>query len=548
MKQRRLFLLVGLVLMSVLILGASSTGSAGTKATPKPGGTVVFGAEQEPPCLMGLLAGCNNTWTAWIANNPVIYPAFVEYPDFSFRPGLIDKATVVKTKPFTLLWHINSKAVWSDGVPVTADDFIFTEKVQTDPKNELAQTSGYDQITQSVKVNAKTVKFVFKTPYAAWKTLFGNVLPAHALEGSDINTVWNTNVNNPKTGQPIGSGPFLLSAYTKGQSMTLTRNPKWWGPHKPYLDKVIFKFVTNTDSEIQAIRGGEVDAIYPQPQLQLADLKSTPGLKVQSHSGTTLEHIDFNAGKKGMRLVTAPWFRQALAYSIDRAALVKQLYGTISPGLPVAQNLTYTSNQKEYVQHFQVFKYSPAKVAAIMTAHKCTKGGDGIWTCLGTRASIKFSTTAGNKLRELGQEIMQAQAKAAGIELTIANLPSRLLFPAIANNDYEMADFAWVTTGDPAGQVDIYGCVGGKPGGSNWKAYCSKKVTDLLAASDAELDATKRAALVNAADAVMALNVPTLPLFQKPTFFVYKSKLQGMIDNSSLYGPTWNIQDWWISG
>jgi peptide/nickel transport system substrate-binding protein len=546
MKQRRLFLLVGLVLASVLVLGASSTGSAGTKATPKPGGTMVFGAEQEPPCLMGLLAGCNNTWTAWIANNPVIYPAYVEKPDFSFVPGLIDKATVVSQKPFTLLWHINAKAVWSDGVPVTADDLIYSEQVQTDSKLELAQTSGYDQIVKSIKVNSKTVKFVFKKPYAAWKTLFGGgqILPQHALAGSDISTVWNDNVNNPKTNKPIGDGPYLVTNYTKGQSITLTRNPKWWGPHKPYLDKVIFKFVTNTDSEIQAIRGGEVDAIYPQPQLQLADLKNTSGLKIQTHSGTTLEHIDFNAGKKGMPLVSAPWFRQAIAYSIDRTALVKQLYGTISPGLPVAQNLTYTSNQKEYVPHFQIYKYSPAKVAAIMKAHKCTKGGDGIFTCNGTRASIKFSTTAGNKLRELGQEIMQAQAKAAGIEFTIANQPSSLLFPALASNDYEMTDFAWVTTGDPAGQVDIYGC----GGGSNWKAYCSTKVTNLLKASDAELDPTKRAADVNAADAVMALNVPTVPLFQKPTYLVYKSKLQNMIDNSSLFGPTWNIQDWWISG
>ena len=524
-------------------------GSAGTSQKPKTGGTVIFAAEQEPPCLNGALDGCNNTWTSWTVGTS-LRALYIIKPSFAIVPDMADgEAKVSRTGgKFTLTIKIKKKAVWNDGVPVTVKDFVYTMQSYLDPKNEVAGRSGWDSIgsVKSLSKDGKTFRVIFKTPYAPWKVLLSTSLyPQHALQGTDFNTVWNENYNNPKTGKALGNGPFILSNYTKGQSITMTRNPKWWGPHKPYLDKVTFVFRTNTDTEIQAIRGGEVDAIYPQPQLQLVDLKNQPGLKIESNAGTTFEHFDYNQQLKGgMPLFRAPWFRQAVSYAINREALINQIYKRFNPKQGVLQNLSYANSQKgQYQPHFGVYKYSPAKVAQIMQKHGCTKGGDGIFTCQGTKASIKIGTTSGNRLRELVVEIAQAQAKAAGIELVPANAPSRILFPQLSDGNYQIAMFAWVGSGDPAGQVDIYGC----GGAANWKGYCSKKVTDLLRQSDAELDPTKRTALVNKADAIMALNVPTLPLVQKPTFLVYKTKIKGIRDNSTLQGPTDNMEDWWVS-
>jgi peptide/nickel transport system substrate-binding protein len=321
------------------------------------------------------------------------------------------------------------------------------------------------------------------------------------------------------------------------------RNPRWWGK-RPAVDRIVFRFITNTDSEIQAMRGGEVDAIYPQPQLQLASLTRQSGLKVEVNAGSQLEHLDFNTGPRGFALARAPWFRQAIAYSIDRNALVRQLFRTLSPGLTPLQNLTYVNNQKEYAASFGRYSLNRSRVDSIMRAHNCSKGSDGIYVCGGVKASLRIGTTAGNRLRELSLEIIQAQAKSVGIDLRIDNSPSRIFFPAVSDENYHVALFAWVGTGDPAGQVDIYGC----GGGSNWKAYCSRKVTNLFRQSDAELDAAKRRSLVLEADRIMALNLPTIPLYQKPTYFVYKSKLQGLKDNPTSAGPTWNVEDWRIGG
>ena len=526
--------------------GAASLGKTNSTQA-KSGGTVVFGAEQEPPCLNNLLSGCNNTWTAWTVTTQT-RGLYIQNPDYSITPDLAQSAKLVKTKPETIAVTIKKKAVWSDGVPVTYQDFVYTWKAIVNPKNDVASRSGFDSIKSVAKTSkdGKRFNIVFSKPYAPWQVLFTTSLyPSHALAGqSDFNNVWLNDTNNPKTGKPISDGPFVMTSYTKGQSMTFVRNPKWWGPHKPYLDKVVFVFRTNTDSEIQAIRGGEVDAIYPQPQLQLIDLKGTAGLKTDARAGTSLEHIDFNEQTKGgFPLMRAPWVRQALAYATNRQAVVNQIFKKFNPSQQVLQNLTYGNTQKgQYVPHFGRYTFSPSKVAAIMKKHNCTKGSDGIFVCNGQKMSIKFGTTTGNKLRELVQEIVMAQAKAAGIQFVPDNDPSSLFFPRVSDGRYQLAMFAWVSSGDPAGQTDIYG-IGG---GSNWKGYNSVKVTNLFKGSDQELNPQKRIALVNAADANMALNLPTLPIVQKPTFLVYKTKLQGIRNNPTSQGPTDNMQDWWV--
>lgn len=536
MHRFKLRLVLAALIAGVSLIVAGAAGGASNKGAA---GTIVFGAEQEPPCLNGFTEGCNNTWTSWTAGIALASPLIVN-PNFTIGPYM-GSGKVLKKNPFTVLITLNKKAKWSDGKAVTADDLIFTWQTIVNPKWEIASRSGWDSVARATKAGPRSVRFVYKKPYAPWRVQFAtSVLPKHALEGEDFNEVWNSNYNN-KQGQTMASGPFKISSYTKGQSIVMVRNSTFWGK-KPTLDKISFVFRTNTDTEIQAIRGGEVDAIYPQPQLQLADLRGQAGLRVQSNAGTTIEHIDMNMGSKSSNpLLAQRWFRQAIAYSLNRRAMVNQLYRTLNPGLPVLNNLTYTTQQKgKYVPHFAKYTSKPAKVTSLMRSHGCTKGGDGIWSCSGQRASVRFGTTSGNRLRELALEILQAQAKSNGIEFRPDSQPSRLFFPRLADLNYDLALFAWVGTGDPAGQVDIYGT----GGGSNWKGYSNAAVTRLLKASDAALNPKARVKLINRADTIMANDAITIPLYQKPTYFVFKTKLRGLRDNPTLQGPTWNTEGW----
>jgi ABC-type transport system substrate-binding protein len=204
-------------------VGLVATGAAGGTPDKVPAGSMVFGAEQEPPCLNNLTAGCNNTWTAWTAAIALASPLIVN-PDFSIGPYM-GTGKVVRKTPFTVLIRLNKKARWSDGKPVTADDLIFTWQTNVNPKWDIASRSGWESVARATKVGARAVKFIYKKPYAPWRVQFTtSVLSKHALEGEDFNQVWNTNYNN-KQGQTMASGPFKLASYTKGQSIVMVRNP-----------------------------------------------------------------------------------------------------------------------------------------------------------------------------------------------------------------------------------------------------------------------------------------------------------------------------------
>src|SRR5438067_2418640 len=539
MHRRKLWLFAGVVLAA---LALAATGSARVNgpdsASAKSAGTLVFGAEQGggPDWCLNLIldVDCNACWNV-VFQTPVIRGAFLFTPAFKYKPDLISKYTL-QTKPQRTTYYIRKNAKWSDGAQVTGKDFIFTWKTAMNPKyKEHIDPSGWEDI-KSVKGNGKVVKVTYKRNYAPWKGLFSYVLPAHALSGTDMLTVWNDCICNPKKGNtPIADGPFLMTKFDRGSGVTLTRNSHgWYGP-KAKLDSIVFRFITNTNSEIQAIRSGEVDAIYPQPQLALADLRNQSGLKVVTHLGLQWEHIEIQEGAKGNPIAKQVWARQALITALNRGAAAKALYGTLNPNIKVLNSLVRLTNEPGYKPQFSKWDYNPNKVGTIMRAHSCTKGGDGIYTCGGQKMSFNFESTSGNALRTLAFTIFQDQAQKAGIELKNGFVPAGTLFGShLPDHNFDLAMFTYVVVVDPHYTVSIFSC--GAPG--NYTEYCNRKVTSNLSKSDKELNPVKRLGLVNAAGAIMANDVPMIPLFQRATYLVFKSSVHGLGDNASSQGPS----------
>jgi peptide/nickel transport system substrate-binding protein len=373
------------------------------------------------------------------------------------------------------------------------------------------------------------------------------VLPAHALRGETFNSVWESALTNPKTGRPISNGPFIFQSYQRGSQMTWVRNPRWWGPHRAYLDRIVFRFLPNTNTEIQQMRGGEVDAIYPQPQLALAELRRQRGIRVITNAGTSWEHIDIQFGPRGHAALKRPYVRQALAHGVNRPAIVRRLFASISPSLRVLQNAAYLSNQSEYEPHYQIWPYNPARSRQLLTRNRCTRGGDGIFSCPGVgRLSFSMKTTLGNQRRALVFEIVQATLKDVGIELRFEPYRAAVVFgdEHISGHNYDLALFAWTGSPDPAGFVEIARCGGDQ----NYQTYCNRRATRLLDQSHRILNPPARARILNRADAMIARDLFTLPMYQLPTFLAYKSnRVRGMTDNPTSEGFSWTAENWWLS-
>jgi ABC-type oligopeptide transport system substrate-binding subunit len=136
-------------------------------------------------------------------------------------------ATYTKTPPFIVTLGIHPDARWSDRVPVTAQDFEFTHGAIVEHLPPELQDA--HRLVRSVRaVGAKTVRVVLRSRTAEWRSLFYRVMPSHALRGKNLKEIWSDRIDNPRTGAPIGNGPFLLQSWERGKQIVLVRNPRYW--------------------------------------------------------------------------------------------------------------------------------------------------------------------------------------------------------------------------------------------------------------------------------------------------------------------------------
>lgn len=545
--SRWLLLLVVLAMLATACGGGDGTTEPDGDATeteeaqgePIDGGTVTFGLDQEPAILMQWFNEGNLQATA-IPMMAVLYPLWRITPEFEYEPLLLDGEPEVTEEPeFTVTYKLKDEAVWSDGTPITVDDIEYTLDVILNPDLDIVSRDGYDKIDRSKtkKDGDKTITYTFTQPYAPYRDLFSTqpILPSHALEGQDIKTALNESV-------PVASGPFEFENWTKGQNITLVRNEEYWGEQKARLDKIVFRFIEDSNSQVQALRGEEVDMFYPQPQLELVEqVSELEGVQYEVSAGPVWEHLDFNFA---VAPLDKPFVRQALIQGIDREALANELIKPMYPEASVLNNVIYVNTQEQYEPHWERWEYDPEAATELLEENGCTKGEDDIYSCDGQRLSFEYVTTAGNELRELQFEIIQSQLKEIGVEAKPKLQDAATAFGTtlIAGKDkaWGMFNFAWVGSPDPQGGNTIWMCGGGQ----NYNSYCNEEVTDLIERTNSTIDVGDRAELYNEADELMAEDVPVVPLYQKPTFFAWRDGIIGMKDNPTQWGPTWNIEEW----
>jgi peptide/nickel transport system substrate-binding protein len=541
--RKRSFWLALAALAAVVTMTATGATASSPNGALKPaaaGGTVILGADQEPKILNPFLTDGNLYWLSvivgqvfegsWEINNKGVYVK-----------ELIDDA-VVTNRPFAVTYKIKPTARWSDGRPITSEDYQFTWQTIMNKNWDITSRAGYEDIASVQRVNAKTAKVIFRKPFAAWKDLFGALIPRHKVAGKNFNETWANSID-------IGSGPFLFDRWQKGSQLVLKRNPIYTNT-KSKINQIVFRFIPDTNTQFQAMRGGEVDMIAPQPQLQIADIKKQAGIRVQSGPEFAWEHLDFQLGAKGHPALRQPYVRQAIVTGINRGQIANALYREIAPGLPVLNNAIFKPFQTEYQAHkWQPFGFSQKKAISLLRAKGCTGGpatpnsrNNDIYSCPGVgKLSFTFYSTAGNQLRELAYQIMQRQLKSIGIELQ--NRFRTGVFSVLPTREWDLFLFTWIGSPDPGGSVEIHKCGGDQNDG----VYCNRKVTQLLDASQNEVNPTRRTALMNQADALMAKDLPTLPLFARPGFLIHKSSVGGVLKNPTSEGPTWNSEVWTVA-
>ena len=414
------------------------------------------------------------------------------------------KPKLVKRSPLTVRFTYKEDAEWSDGKEVTAADFRATWRVFVDPANNVVSRTGWEDIARVGGGNGKTVTVVFKKVYAAWESLVsGGPYPAHIIAGKNMNDMFLDSV-------PVSSGPWLFDSWNRGNSLIVRKNPRFKASIAPpmKLDRVVFRYILDTNARFQSLKANEAQVLQTTPQLQIADFMMDHNFVVSRQQGYAYEHIDIQFGPKGHPALKQPYIRKALITGINRAQIASALYKDIAPGLPPLQSLMFKPFETaNYRENFQVHRFSQTAVIANLKAHGCTGGPDrpsagnnDVFLCPRVgKLSFRFHTTAGNQLRSLTFEIIQQQLKSVGIELVPRFQTGAVLFGETQpSGDWDLMLFSWLGSPDsPIHTKDLFGCEGDQ----NYGAYCNRRLSEILDKVPTTLDARQRATLLNDAEA-----------------------------------------------
>jgi peptide/nickel transport system substrate-binding protein len=526
-----------------------STNTTAESAQTQTGGTVTLGWEQEPDCVDWIGSCGGSTYGAWAALRetlPRAYDIVDKNGTLTYEPSILltGAAELKETPKQVVTYHINPKAVWSDGQPITSKDFKYLWD-QIANGADIYDTTGYANIESVDDSDPATAIVTYKTNFADWKSLFGGgygLLPSHLLEGKDRS-------KEVANGYSFSGGPWMIQSWNKGADLTLVPNAKYWGK-KPKLDKVVFKFITDTAAEFQAFKAGQVDAIAPQPQPDAVDQIKAGLTGKKSKFGTdtvNLEAIWFNNAKAPFDDVKV---RQAVSYAIDRDGVVKRLFGPLGVNSAI-QTMVPLAAKPFASTAWAKYKRDLTKVSSLLESAGYTKGADGLYAKGGQKLTFELKTTTGNARRALTLQIIQEQLKEAGIGMTIATHKSGDLFGSILpKGDYQVALYANTLTALAPSTCNQF-CAKNIPkapkfSGQNWSRANTPGAEAGLEKLESDLDVSAEIAGSKQAETAMANDAVVLPLDPLPNVFLWSDKLVGPVSTNGVDGPLWNLEEWGI--
>lgn len=436
------------------------------------------------------------------------------------RDYLTGEPELMPGPPQVVKYELNPKAVWFDGTPITAADFIAQWKALSgkDPAYHIASSNGYDHIKSVAQgANKFEVVVTFNTPYSDWKALFSPLYPASTNTHPDIfNSGW-------KNTMLTSGGPFRLASYdATAKTYTLVPNEKWWG-NKPKLDQIIFR-VIDDDAQPSAMANGEIDLMDVGPSAdEYNRVKSIPSVDIRVAGGPNFRHITFNGDSPMLKDVQV---RQAIAMAIDRAAIAKAELGQLPVKPEALGNHIFMENQKGYRDNSGVVAYNPAKAKQILDAAGWTVQ-DNKRVRNGQTLAINLVIPAGVAVSRSEAELIQNMLAQVNVGVSINTVPTDNFFDKyITPGQFDMTVFAWLGTPFPvsAAQSVYRKPMGGKIE-QNYARIGGDELDHVLDQAVQELDPQKAIALANQADTLIWQEVHSVTTYQRPDIWAVKKEL-----------------------
>jgi peptide/nickel transport system substrate-binding protein len=600
--------LPALLLVLALVTGASgcTTSGAGNGHTPPAsrvvfakGGTAVVAVPSLPSNFNPSAPDGANRITAEVMAQ--VWPqTFVtdNRLETTAEAGFVEDAEVESISPFTVVYTLNPKAVWSDGVPIGVADFIYNwhEQLQWAPRlPDSGLLAGYQAISSITSPNnSSVIDVTFSHVFTEWESLFSNLVPAHIAERYG----WVDAFKGFDPAKVLSGGPFEISSFVPGVRLVLSRNPQYWFT-RARLAHIVLEVQPSSATVARLESGGVNVAQVPEsPEVGGLVAKaagSGTSLTTLTSELPTLWELCFNTTAP---LVDADAFRLGVAESLYAGEVtddsVGLVYASAAPdesrlalgeAPPVAGSSGGGSAAGSGTPGTGDDVYDPVAALSSFRSAGYLPGAGGALRAGGTGAAVTLSLLVPTKDLAVAQaaSVVQAELNAMGIRVVLHSTSlNTMLGTTLPLGEYQMALAPFLLTPYAGTQIPIYsGSVlptlpspvpgdrsatpivegeddaAGVPGVEPGAVEAGVVTRDISGLEDAavttdltdaltNLNPADDLTLINDADKKLWLDVPTIPLFQQPVELIHSSDLRGVSESPTWTGVFWDAQVWEI--
>jgi peptide/nickel transport system substrate-binding protein len=500
--------------------GASAAPSGAATACKATGGTLVYAFEEEPASLYELAPNSTGGTTRAVI---IMWPRLVGIDlDFKPKPQLAE-TWEVSPDGLTYTFHLNPRAVWSDGQPITAADVQFTFDLLT-----KLNPSGLMTRFESGKASDEhTFVMKLKNPFAPLITSLANendywsIYPKHVYDGKDPKD-WNGI-------DPVGGGTFLFKEWVRGDHIELQRNPNYFIAGRPCLDTVILKFAPDAASRKIAFERGDIDFLssYLIPFESLGSYRDNPKFKVVD-GGLGVATSDFLVFNTQNQYLKNKSVRQAIAYALDRDDyLQKANFGAGK----VAHSPINSTLAAFFTAEYDVYTKNVDKANQLLDGASLPKDSSGI------RFNLKLRVRPDRPFEGRGADIIKSSLSAVGINVTLQPGDAAAVYDAVYNKfDFDMAIQLRTTGPDPATNMPgMFGKVGVGQIAGNGGRYSNQALEDLFTNDAQVADPSQRPAIWKQAQQILMDDLPWLPLFEFPNMQLTSSRVADTVTGALDY-------------
>jgi peptide/nickel transport system substrate-binding protein len=445
---------------------------------------------------------------------------------------------------------------WSDGTQVTSKDFVFAWTQGRDPQSGVVNYNLYTNDIVSVDYKDDRNFTITRSQTLCNPAEFNDFMP---LPASIERPIWEkskgdyrtrTAYDSDPTRAGLHNGPYRIARVERGSTIVAERNPYWKG-QRPQFDRIIVKSIENTAALESNLKSGDVDFISGEngmtfDQAVSFQKRNADRFDIEFKSMLMWEFVNVNMDDPALGDLRV---RRALMHGLDRGAISKQIFeGRQS----IADTMYHPQETIHIDDGVTKYDFDKSKAAALLTEAGWGRvGPDGIrLNDKGERLSFELGTTAGNKTRELVQQVMQRMWREIGVEVRLKTAPARVVFGEILRRRqfphmYMMAFAAW-----PANSPETILHSRSIPSeangwsGQNYGGFRNDRMDraiDVLQTQCTPDDQNQSWADVQR---LYAAELPQLPLFFRINTQVTPKWLHGVAQTGHQFAATWWVERW----